>query len=435
MSISDHVYLASDLVGREETVGEFLGRSGVVCGNGRGRLSICIPGADHQARGWGRVVQVGNVDIKSNISKHELEELIKSSPPETSILETYPTRFCAYERCAMPSEYFVSNRGQTACRRCGTVQKSVRSHMRRGCLTGDGKVNMSSLDFTPNMTVLDTGLKRNRKGRKSGRDLELDNVTKTRAHQRTLFKRLKLINDITNGHHWSGIDFICNLAANKMRELYRVIHKPLLVKVVGDRPKQWHGDALTAAACLYVANLEFESSRYGVRTPLTLLAIQESASEEVIPIAGRAVRDVTVLRIHNYALRLKKWGLCSATIPSINAKTITMTPGSAPVEHSRLFLQAQCEMVHVHLPTKGPLGLTIKSTESGVLKVEKLQSSSAAYMAGIREGDFLFQLEKTTIPTGQMPDKFVETLLNWREAHKERISMEMILFRRRASTI
>ena len=51
---------------------------------------------------------------------------------------------------------------------------------------------------------------------------------------------------------------------------------------------------------------------------MTLLAIQKSASEEVIPIRGRAVRDVTVPRIHEYAILLEKWGLCSAAIPPIN---------------------------------------------------------------------------------------------------------------------
>ena len=221
------------------------------------------------------------------------------------------------------------------------------------------------------------------------------------------------------------------MAEAKMRKLYQKIHNPLEVKTSDDNSKQWHGDALTAAACLYAANLEFESTRHGLRTPLTILAIQKSASCEVIPIAGRAVRDVTVLRVHNYTIRLKEWGLCYANIPSINAKTVSMAPESASMEHSRIFLQTQCDMVHVYVPTKGPLGLTITESESGVLVVERLPSASAAYVSGVREGDYLFQIENNTIPTGQTPNGFVQDLLKWRETHKDRESMALVVFRKR----
>ena len=130
--MNDHVCLPTDLIGRSETVSAFLARSGVVCGNGRGRLTICIPGASRQQRRWGRVIQVGNVEIKSNFSHEQLTQLIKSSSGKTEIIEAYPTRFCVYKRCEMPSEYFCSSRGHTVCRKCGTVQKSVRCHMQRG---------------------------------------------------------------------------------------------------------------------------------------------------------------------------------------------------------------------------------------------------------------------------------------------------------------
>ena len=88
-------------------------------------------------------------------------------------------------------------------------------------------------------------------------------------------------------------------------------------------------------------------------------------------------------------------------------------------------------MVHTHVPTSGPLGLTIKAIENGVLEVEHLPSTAAAFKAGIRQGDFLFQIEKNTVPTGQTPHGFVKDLLEWREAHKDRDSMALTVFRRR----
>lgn len=431
MPIQDHIVRDSDYAVIEEPVSAFLKRSGVVYDNRRGGLTVRMPSADPKQRAWGKVVGLGNVEIKLNVSKEELNNMIQSCrhPNTTFIRELFPTRFCCYDRCEVPMSFFVSSNNHTVCSRCGVVQKSVRSHMRRGGLTESGKINMKNLDFTPNMSVTDTSLRRKRKRGTS--DDDFISVKKTKSHERTLYKRLKLINNITECRYFGGIEKITSAASYKMRKLYHLIHNE---DSSDGTHKQWHGDALTAAACVYAAKLEFEEARHGIQTPLTLRVIQDTASQEVIKIDGRAVRDVTVLRIQRYTHRLKRWNLCSAKIPSINAQTVSMSPENASVEHSRISIQNKCDMVHVYVPTSGPLGLTIRDTDNGILTVDKLPSASAAYKAGVREGDYLFQIEKDTIETGQTPHGFVQSLIEWRKAHKDRDSMSLVVFRPRPTS-
>ena len=162
--------------------------------------------------------------------------------------------------------------------KCGAVQRSVRSHMRRGRLTESGKINMRGLDFTPNMKTSDSSLKRKRKCGSDEDDLV--NIKKLKSRKRTLYKRLKIIKHITECHYWEGIGKVKRNASEKMISLYNIIHNP--DGKTDMTCKQWDGDALTAAACVYAAKLEFEQSRHGMRSPLTLGIIQHQASQEVI---------------------------------------------------------------------------------------------------------------------------------------------------------
>ena len=166
-----------------------------------------------------------------------------------------------------------------------------------------------------------------------------------------------------------------------------------------------HGRVQFAAACFYAAVLEFEQNHH-CKTPCTLTAIQQSASECIIRRKNRNTRDVTVHVIIRYAKLLKNRGLCSALIPDISANTLRFSSNHTGKEHARLAIFNKCQPTVIRLPTAEPWGIDVGETGRGVLYIDNVTGGSAAFKAGVQKGDYIFQLEDTVIGVEYTKESF-----------------------------
>lgn len=369
--------------------------------------------------GYGYITQIGQVDIKKKTKKTTINKLLQELPDTTNIIEMYPTRFC--KNCKRSSWQFVEREssGHATCRNCGTVQRSGKANVGTLYLKDDGHSNKAMLEFTPGMDEHDSCLTKN------GKRMMLGNQRPT-SHLRNFWRIQKMIDGLCNAWHFVAIDSLIRSAKFKLKKFYYSIHNGV---PDDNRRKLPHGGAALAAACFYCAVLEFET-RTGYKTICSLPAIQEQAQGEVVRSRYRKTRDVTDLVILKYAKVLQKQGLCQALVPQIGAETLKFTATSAGLEHSRMAVFAKCHPVKFHLPSKNSWGLQIGDTHDGVLYIDSIETSGIAYQIGLRQGDFLFQLQGNTIPTTMTPSLFLKTVVNVKKNVTEP-QIEMSIMRRK----
>jgi len=163
----------------------------------------------------------------------------------------------------------------------------------------------------------------------------------------------------------------------------------------------------------------------------TLPAIQESAQASRDTKRGRKVRDVTDVKILEYARMLKRFGLCSVKIPHINAETLRFHPKSAALEHARLAIFNECQPVRFYLPMTTKWGMKVGDTNQGVLYVESVSTDAAAFKAGIRKGDHIFQIVNHTLDINYTPNKFARLVGEMRKKLSNKPVMEITIMRTR----
>jgi len=390
-----------------ETIEKFKARNGAIASTIDTRFTSdslkfvnCKTKDKSKKVGSGYIVQIGDVTITKRTKIRTINALLQGSDRSIKIVEMYPTRFCS--NCKRSSWQFVEmeRNGHATCRGCGLVQRSTKSNVGTLYLNDDGHANTSMLEFTPGMSHIDTCLSKN------GKRMDGGNQRPT-SHLRNYWRIQKKVDGIAQFWHWVGIDGIILQAKAKLKKLYYMIHD----SVSSDSSRKMpHGGAALAAACFYCAVLEYEK-RTGCKTICTLPAIQEMAQSEVDRSKHRKTRDVTDLVILKYAKILQKRGICQASVPQIGAETLKFTSTSAGLEHSRMALFAECRPVKFHLPSKTSWGLTIGDTNDGVLYVDSIETTGAAFQTGLRNGDYVFQLQGKTVPTATTPVLFLKQVL------------------------
>ena len=400
----------SDCMYSTETIGDFRARNGAIVPNYVSRLtsnSLKCRKDDSNTSPFekGHLVKIGAVDITKKCSLSRIRELLRKMPVESKIVERYPTRFC--NNCGRSSWQFIDfeRRGHSTCQRCGTVQKSKRSHMGSLHLGDDDKANKSQWNITPGMTHLDTSLvfpKKQTGSMDSG-------GSRAPSHLRNYWRIRKKVDGIGGFWHFEGIDSIILSAKAKLKTFYYSIHQE--DQHDDNHLKMPHGGAALASACFYCAVLEFEH-RIQHKTPCSLPAIQEGAQMEVDRNKYRKTRDVTDLIILKYSKMLEKRGLCQVLVPQIGAETLKFTPTSAALEHSRMAFFADCRPVKFHLPILGSWGLQVGDTKQGVLYCNAVNSGGVAFETGLREGDYIFQLEGQTIGIEETPAHFLKRVVD-----------------------
>jgi hypothetical protein len=286
----------------------------------------------------------------------------------------------------------------------------------------DGTASKSQWEITPGMTADDCSIKNKR-----GNRLEIGGQ-RTKSHLRNLWRILRKVDAIANEWHFGAIERMIRSAKHKVKKLYKSIHTDNEYDDDNHR-KMPHGAAALAAACFFVAVLEFEQ-RTHQKTICTLPAIQESAQSSRDMKSGRKVRDVTDIKIIEYAKMLKRHGLCSVKIPHISAETLRFHPKSASLEHARLAIFNECQRIRFFLPTT-KWGMTVGDTNQGVLYVESANTEAAAFKAGIRKGDHIFQIENHTLDIESSPTKFAKMVGEIRKQLNNKPVMVITIMRKK----
>lgn len=390
-----------DEVGVQETVGEFRKRKGTVQVNDTGRVTTAsFANCTEQQEGRGYLKSINGIVPKKNVTAKATEAFLKKCKDSDIILEIYPTRFCSNDKCGKPSWNFkhFHEKGHSTCTCCGYVHRLVESNMDSRHLGEDEKANMSQWNCTPGCDVNDTAII-TRKGKR----VQLGGQ-RIPSHLRNYWSMRTDIDDIADA--WQNrmhcIDSIAKSAKKKCKAFYYRVHSG---QVSDDKDKMPHGRVQFAAACFYAAVLEFEQNR-SVKTPCTLAAIQQSASECIIRRKNRNTRDVTVHVIIRYAKLLKYHKLCSALIPDITADTLRFASKHTGKEHTRLAIFNKCQPTNVRLPVGEPWGIDVGETGRGVLYIDNVTGGSAAFKAGVQKGDYIFQLENTVIGVEYTKESF-----------------------------
>jgi len=407
----------SDEMMKSEKVSDFRKRKGKLYKNKYGRMtSNTFRHCSQQQRGTGRIFSIGPRQVTKKITPQQISDFLKDCSTELMITEVYPTRFCGNERCEAPSRFFVDfeRRGHSTCSKCGTVQNLKQSKMGTLHLGDDEKANKSMWNVTPGMSARDCSLM------KRGKRLQIGSQ-RIKSHQRHYWAARKKIEFIADKFNFMAAELIIKNAQHKCKTFYYSIHNENSLDD-DNHYKMPHGKAQFAAACLYAAVLEFEKSR-GFKTPATLPVIIESAQWEVDRKNDRKTRDVTAEVIIKYLGLLKKRNLFQATIPEITAKTLRFKSKDAELEHARLAIFNKCNPTTITLSSKESWGIKVGDTNQGVLYIESVRGDSAAFQAGLRKGDYLFQFENKTINIISTPRDFEKMVLTAKKSEKEFIKV------------
>jgi len=417
--------MQSDDVAATETVKEFLKRNGTVEMNRDGRVTTkTLASPTEKQAGYGYVAFLGTRRPKFSMTVEQLSAAIRAAHPSELIKEVYPTKHCV--GCGGPSWNFAiyKERGHSTCKKCGTVNKMAQENVGSWNLGEDGKAMRHGWNFTPGMTHQDTECRKNGK-------LHTLPGQRIPARQREHYARARKIDAIVGSFHFDAVQSIGRLAKTKNRLYYRRVHGK---DDTDDACKMPHGKATFAAACFYAAILEFEKQKQH-KTPCSLPAIQEVAQAHRDHKHGRATRDVTIIKIIEYVRKLKLAGFCNAPIPHPDAKTLSFHPKSSAVAHARMAIFNGCKPATFYLPTRGPWGITLEDTEHGVLIFSGVKSDSAAFVAGIRKGDYMFQLNKTVLDC----DISSRTFKNWAETVRKQECkkpvIEVTIMRKKKSSV
>lgn len=408
-----------DQIGATETIRQFKQRGGRLTLNDTGRVTTgTFLNCSQQQKGRGYLVSIGKSIAKKNITIAHVKEFINKCPDNFIIAEVYPTRFCCNKRCGKSSWFFVDRErhGHSTCTRCGTVNKLYQNNMDSRHLGDDEKVNKNMWNCTPGMDVNDTVVINNK-----GKRIQIASQ-RISSHQRHYWTCRGIIDDISDTWHFPAVEYIAKRAKAKCKKVYYRIHDH---QHDDNSRKMPHGKAQFAAACFYAAVLEFEESRH-VKTLCTLTAIQESANAFVHFKRHRRTRPVTVEVIIRYTKLLKRHGLCSARIPEITANTLRFESKDSSKEHTRLAIFNKCQMATIHLPTDKPWGMTVGDTDRGVLYVENVIGNSEAFKAGLKKGDYFFQLEDETIGVAYSPTTFGELVSEKKKLEKPHIKINIM---------
>ncbi len=418
-----------DEVGVTETIKDFILRKGVIKNNRYGRATSLTWSGNRIKYGFIKPEQINSGYITSindrKVSKTATPEQLMAymNSPDTNnnglIKETYPTRFCLSKRCMAASWHFVDfeRQGHSTCTKCGTVNKISQENIKL-YLNDDGVSNKSNWEITPGMDHNDTTL-RNKKGNAL--------VIRPKSHLRNFWRIKKKIDEIANEWHFMAMDSIIKSAKAKLRRFYYSIHDG---SVSDNNIKLPHGGAALAAACFYVAVLEFEH-RVKHKTACTLPAIQESAQSVRDCKTNRQTRDVTEIKILKYAKRLQRHGLCGVTVPEIGAQTLQFKPQSASLQHARMAIFNKCHPTRIFLPIDKSWGIRIGDTKQGILYVESVKSSGEAFSAGIRKGDYICQLDKELIDIDFTPKKFETFVKSTKQKQSKKQIVEITIMRKK----
>lgn len=385
-----------------ETVAEFRKRNGTITKNRYGRPTSLTwsktskkPPLEKQY-GSGHIIRIGNRKPLKTVTVSQILQALKVANPSDKIVEIYPTRFC--KLCGAPSWFFMDfeRRGHSTCTKCGGVNKIAQENINLH-LNDDGVSNKNQWDITPGMSARDTSLER--RGKTIGK--------KPTSHKRNYWRVRGKVEAIANDFNFLAIEGIIKRAKAKLQKFYYSIHDEDEQPEDDNKRKMPHGGAALAAACFYAAVLEFER-RVGYKTVCTLPAIQESAQSVRDLKYGRTTRDVTDIKILRYTKMLQNNGLCTAPVPQIGAKTLQFHPKSSALEHARMAIFNACARTNFHLPTDKTWGMQVGDTKQGVLYIESVHSSGEAFKAGIRKGDYIFQVAKQLIHFEMNPTKFAK---------------------------
>lgn len=414
---------SSNVVAVVETVAEFLKRKGIVSKNRYGRPTSLSWSKDNHYHskdkeyGRGHITQIGKRKTMKTVTTKQIMKAIKIAKPEDKIIEIYPKVFCTL--CSAPSWFFVDcpDRGHSTCTKCGCVNRMAQENINLH-LNDDGVSNKTQWDITPGMTARDATL--SRRGKQLG--------PKPTSHLRNYWRIRGKIEGIANDWHFMAIENIIQQAKGKLKKFYYMIHDEDERYYI-DR-KMPHGGAALAAACFYAAVLEFEH-RVGYKTSCTLPAIQESAQAVRDLKQNRVTRDVTDIKILRYAQMLRRAGLCSAPVPQIGAKTLQFHPKSAALEHARMAIFNECVPTNFHLPSNKSWGMQVGDTKQGVLYVESVNSTGEAFKAGIRKGDYIFQVAKQLVGFELNPTKFAKMVQTIKAQCSSRPVVEFTIMRKR----
>ena len=397
-----------DTVAIVETAGAFRKRNGSVKMNCEGRVTTLswskrartpyCSGAPptKQQVGWGHVSSVGGRGIRKDATVKQMEAILAAAKPKTDIVVQYPTDFCV---CGNPSWYFLEfyERGHRTCPKCGLTHKINKAGYNLH-LNEDGHQNKSQWNFTPGMESTDSMFY------KRGRRMQVEGQ-KTKSHERNFWRIKRKIDDFLNRWHFDAMKSLIKTAKNKLRLFYKSIHpryKDSEGADVQSHEKLPHGGAALAAACFYATILEFEH-RTHQRTVCTLPAIAEFAQTLRDKKSDRQTRDVTENVILRYAKRIKRRGYCSVRIPELGAKTLRFKPKSASLEHARMAVFSQCVPFRFALPSDQTWGIDIKDTKQGVLVIHAANTTKAAFSAGLRQGDYIFELNRDVVGVSVSP--------------------------------
>tara|TARA_B110000008_G_C16977554_1_gene566607 strand:+ start:3546 stop:4820 length:1275 start_codon:yes stop_codon:yes gene_type:complete len=416
----------NDSIVTVETLEDFKQRKGVVSNSQYGRPSIfsLINGPEHQKTN-GYLVKIGNTVIKKTMTSKQVEVILKSSTGSTELTEIYPTRFCVH--CKRPSWNFVESyeRGHATCTKCGTVnpmpQENISLH-----LNESGKANKNMWNHTPGMDH------RGCLTYKNGKRITTPGQ-RTPSHLRNYYRIRQKIDCISD--KWSApfVETIAKRAKHKLRKFYYNIHDEHSTDDTHN--KMPHGGAAVAAACFYASVLEYE--QYVLRGPsvCTLPLVQETAQKTRDHKTGRKTRDVTDMTILKYTRLLKRNGLCDADIPQIGAKTLQYTPETSALEHARMAIFQHCTPTTFHLPKHLSWGIKIGNTHQGVLYVEAVNTDGEAFKAGIRKGDYIFQLEKENIAVDVTPGVFQDHVVDLKTKSEKCSVMQMTIMRKKKNSV
>lgn len=424
-----------DTVAIIETVGAFHKRNGRVQMNCEGRVTThswskraktpWCSGAPptKQQVGWGHVSSVGGRGIRKDATVKQMEAILAAAKPKTEIVVQYPTDFCD---CGNPSWYFLEfyERGHRTCPKCGLTHKINKAGYNLH-LNEDGHQNKTQWNFTPGMESNDSMFY------KRGRRMQLI-TQKTKSHERNFWRIKRKIDDFLNRWNFDAMESLIKIAKNKLRLFYKSIHPRYEDKESDDvqsHEKLPHGGAALAAACFYATILEFEH-RTRQRTICTLPAIAEFAQTLRDKKAGRQTRDVTENVILRYAKRIKRRGYCTVRIPELGAKTLQFQPKSASLEHARMAIFNQCAPFRFALPSDQKWGIDIKDTKQGALVIHSANTTQAAFTAGLRQGDYIFELNRNVIGVSVSPS-LLETQVKKLRQQKDKRVIEVTIMRKK----
>ena len=409
-----------------ETVGEFRKRNGHVEMNRDGRPTTLTwsddnftrkrPTEKQKRRGY--IYKLNQRRALPKATVRQVRIALREAKPTDIIVEIYPTHFCT--NCDAPAWFFVTRyeEGHCTCTKCGCVNRMRQENVQRH-LNDDGELDKGMSNITPGFDHNDTETRLN--GKRIGTPGK-----KIPSHLRNYWRIRGTVEAIASRWVFNGIDSLIRRAKIKLKRFYYTIK--------GYDGKMPHGAAAIAAACFYATVLEHEHC-IGKRTICTLPAIQRSAQQSRDLKKGRNTRNVTENTILRYTKILKRYGLCDAAVPEIGAKTLRFRPQSSALEHARMAIFSECAPTKFHLPKTKQWGIRIGNTNQGVLYVNSVDTEGSAFAAGIRKGDYVFQLEKEVINCDITPDKF-ERLV---KSHKLKSSgppvLEIAIMRKKKNVV